>query len=234
MGAQVIDSLRAYVQQYPEHLEQAASEGAEKVAAYVRSMEFRGTEEEWVVLRSKVIAAAKTSMVASQQGMAKAAALVFWHAAAEATAYDLCVLIGKMDPTRWDSVLSNKRIEFREVLESDADAIRQRLLKQYLKAFEQLSFVAKLDQLHNMCGGGRTWTWSKLYKYNEDLLKEIDGKRHEMVHGNGLKSAHKLSDDDLDYLRTTPLYLLNLVAYSFELQLFGKVPKIVTHSDAVE
>ena len=151
-------------------------------------------------------------------GAIKAASVVFWHSVLDAVTLDLCQVTTIVAPEAWDFEVGRKTVPLDNVRSSNYVDLRSRALRKRLEELDRESVVKKIEILYKCCGIEKIWSSVEGYSFDLTRVQQIDGRRHEIVHGNGLMAVSKINEADIDYLASTARHLCVMVAVHFSLK----------------
>ena len=121
-------------------------------------------------------------------------------------------------PEAWDFEVGRKTVPLDNVRSSNYVDLRSRALRKRLEELDRESVVKKIETLYKCCGIEKIWSGVEGYAFDLTRVQQIDGRRHEIVQGNGLMAVSKINEADIDYLASTARHLCVMVAVHFSLK----------------
>jgi len=182
-----------------DHLEKTVREGGfdERL---IDSPEVRERRTAWFV--EKTLSEANT--------LIDAACLVFAHSVLDAHVFELCKLTAFLEPESWLSQIEKKQVTLLEAKAATYESNRDRLLEKFFEDLDGRSLLWKIDLLHARCKPQNASTL-RGFKFDRQKLDEIDRRRHEIVHGDALRTAGSTLLDDVRFLNETTDYCTIMV-----------------------
>lgn len=221
LGWSVIENLRSLTEANQAQTHEIAAVRSATALSWMETNEdyqfFAGPPISESSKRQMVTAMTQGSME-SYIGSINAACLVFWHSVLDAATTDLLRVIAMAAPDSWDSELANKEISFERATTQSVEDLRKQLLDELIGKLKRNSLPKRVHQIYARCSPESNWSNLRDYSYDSRELERIDKLRHGIVHRDGLHEAAQLDPSDTDYLRSTTLHLIYLVAYHFHLQ----------------
>jgi len=84
---------------------------------------------------------------------------------------------------------------------------------------ERESLLSKIDKLFQICKPPAKFSPIKKYTYDRHRLVKLDELRHEIVHGEGLKSPMIDCENEIIYMKNTANLLMALLNHAYGLKL---------------
>ncbi len=148
---------------------------------------------------------------------AKAAALIFVHTGLESCLEVIAQFDAQQNPNEWLFLVENQKVTIRDVVDRDRSKLLGSCVEKYLEKFERTTLPEKLKILLSILKpeSGQY----KDYVYDQENLLRIDKLRHECAHGKVDIADFSSIYEDIDYLRKTGEFFLNLMALKHEIAL---------------
>jgi hypothetical protein len=152
------------------------------------------------------------SNIISFQSSLDAASLIFAHTILDSNALDCCRVTALASPARWELKVENRQMPLCEMRGASYQELLGRKLDDYFKKeLERAPLLTKLDVFHSVCHPESGFTLQNGYSYDRNRIKELDGLRHDIVHGRKVKTPFPRGDEDLLFMRNSCFYLIALV-----------------------
>jgi len=120
--------------------------------------------------------------------------LVFMHAALDDTLLQCVAAIAHAAPRHLEDRVERRKIELREVRDSEYDRLLDQKLDQFLLQLERESLLVKTDLLLGVLRPTAR-ELRGVHQFDRDRLSELDRQRHDVVHGSGLRQLPNIEDD---------------------------------------
>lgn len=140
-----------------------------------------------------------------------AASLVFAHSVFEDCVHDLLritILVGRDD---WIPFVEKKQIVVADLRKLSLDEIYRREIDECFNKMERQSVLKKVDTLFGIVGSQANRRQFPTYKYDRERISEIDEDRYRVAHRDPLDYNAYTLNEDVDYLRTTLIFLSSLL-----------------------
>lgn len=148
-----------------------------------------------------------------------AASVVFTHSVIDDAALAYCRATALAAPKDWESYVINRKVELAELRAASFDQTFTSMLDTYFEELAQKPLLKKADLLFERCQPPKQWAPIERYNYDRDRLEKFDKLRHEIVHGDALRTQLRVTAEDWDFLEKTPMFFMLLVNYKYHLQL---------------
>jgi hypothetical protein len=155
------------------------------------------------------------SVRANANTAAEAAAIIFIHSTCENAVFELIKLLVRYDPEPWLPSILRKQVRFEEALSSTPDAIRNRLLADYLATLERESFPKKIDQLLKAIQPKVTSCIIAGFTFDRDEFVAIDELRHRLTHEPSFSTPITDAVGKLTFLVNTLNWLVALAELKY-------------------
>lgn len=148
---------------------------------------------------------------------AKAAALIFVHTGLEGCLEVIAKFDAQQNPNEWLHLFENQKVTIRDVVDHARSELLGNCVEKYLEKFGREPLPEKLKILLSILkpDSGRY----KDYVYDQGNLIRIDKLRHECAHGKVDIAEFSSIYEDIDYLKNTGEFFLNLMASKHKLSL---------------
>ena len=158
--------------------------------------------------------------VETYQSSIDASSLVLAHSAIDASAFDYLRVIGFIAPIdQLEHFVIKKTITLEELKEKTHDEILKDKITKFIVGLERESLLSKIDKLFQICKPPAKFSPIKKYTYDRHRLVKLDELRHEIVHGEGLKSPMIDCDNEIIYMNNTANLLMALLNHAYGLKL---------------
>jgi len=151
--------------------------------------------------------------------MVRATELIFHHSMVDAAASDCCRAITLLDPSGSDRYLREQQVKLGQLLEGTTEQVFAEARSRFAKQLENKSLPNRADWIHAMCRPSRGTVILQDYAYDRERLKRLDDARHDAVHGMGPSASDRVTDEDVQFLSPTGVYLCQLVMHAHGIEL---------------
>jgi len=126
--------------------------------------------------------------------------ILIHHSIFDGLLADLIVWIKEKEPAMFDGAIHGRKIDFSQISNMDLEAIRKPLVEKYVSGLLRESIESKVKAI-TACIKGELPDLKNGYRYDTDLMVEIDNRRHQIIH-NPTENV-KIEDraEIADYLR---------------------------------
>lgn len=138
--------------------------------------------------------------------------LVFYHSLCDGIASDCCRATTLVAPLRCEEDVDEDTVTLKAWRESQRESVVASCLARFAKRLENLSLPNRIDWLFGRCPPKAPLELLSDYKYDGALMRRLDQKRHDVVHGPGIRAAIEVTKGDLEYLQQTSVFLPHHVA----------------------
>ena len=152
------------------------------------------------------------------------AAIVFIHASLDAATSDLCEVVAIAAPEAWEPWLEKKQVPILKVRASSFESLRDELLRDHLSQLQRESLATRVDRLHALSKPVQGAEILKGFSFDLERLKALDTLRQRIAHGSDFEHRGEEVADDIEFMFKSGMYLLSLVAVSFNV---GVHPRLV-------
>jgi len=147
--------------------------------------------------------------------------LVFGHSLLDALLNEFLGIACEVDPTTLLEHIKEKKIKLSEVIDSTKDEIIATRIKEKLQALERESLPKKTDILFMICQPGNHTPKMGSYVFDRLRLKDIDEKRHGIIHSPQVAASLQEADDTLWYLQKTGMHFLVMMNHKYGLKIIS-------------
>ena len=155
----------------------------------------------------------------SYQASIDAACIILAHSILDAAAYDYFRVVEMVaSPDDLLPFVAKRQVTLEEIRGSDYKDVAREKIQQFVSQLKRESLLEKIDRLFQACRPPANFEPVRGHKYNRQRVLDLDNRRHEIVHGEGLKSPLLSCDDDIKYLVDTASFLLCLVHEKYQIR----------------
>ena len=146
--------------------------------------------------------------------------IILAHSAIDAAVFDYFRVIELVAPIQdFEQYLLKKQIALEDLKGLNYQEIFKQKIHKFIAELERRSLLEKIDKLFQICKPLPQFSPINDYLYNREKLEALDELRHEIVHGNGLKSILPSCDEDIIYMRNTANFLMALVIKKYDVKI---------------
>lgn len=158
--------------------------------------------------------------VETYQTSIDSSSLVLSHSAIDASAFDYLRVIEFIAPIdHLEHFVIKKKLTLEELKEKTYEEIIKDKINKFIVSLDRESLLYKVDKLFQICRPPAKFSPIEEYTFDRDRLAKLDSIRHEIVHGEGLKSPIKDCDNEIIYMRNTANLLMALLSHTYGLKI---------------
>lgn len=159
------------------------------------------------------------AQLASQNFAIDAACLVFAHTMLDTVAHDFCRIVARAALHDYEPFVAGRKAKMEDIKALPYDDLLARQVDDYLAWIEKESLLRKLDLLHKLCQPGDAFRKNCEHRYERDRVEQLDAIRHDVVHGRDVAAPLPHGDEDIEYMKRTSSYLLELVHHRYDVRI---------------
>jgi hypothetical protein len=146
------------------------------------------------------------------------AVIVFAHAVFEDCIQTCLKISFYAAPQDWLSEIKQRKIAIVDTFNKSIDDLYKQEIESYLQGLERQSVAIKLEILFRIVQPPKDHPKIPSYVYDLEKIRQIDAIRHTAAHKNPLSYEPSNLEDDVQYLRTTVLYILSLLIGKYQIE----------------
>jgi hypothetical protein len=141
-----------------------------------------------------------------------AASIVFAHSVLDEALSDFLEVTTLVCGEAWEERLQGRKAELRDVKTSGyVDLLKQMIAEEVNRVRRNASIGDKADLLHALCKPEKPPSGPATYKFDKQMLFDLDWLRQQIVHGDTWGSQIPDVPSKLDYLQNTAYYFFMML-----------------------